>query len=54
MIAGEALGVRAVIDTHTPIVYQDWSLEPGADVTLGIAARSPGARLRVRRRGARR
>src|SRR5688572_4062763 len=23
VIAGEALGVRAVIDTHTPIVYQD-------------------------------
>ena len=36
VIAGEALGVRAVIDTHTPIVYQDWSLEPGADVTLAL------------------
>ena len=31
-IAGEALGARAVIDTHTPIVYQDWTLAPGADV----------------------
>ena len=36
VIAGEALGVRAVIDTHTPIVYQDWTLQPGADVTLPI------------------
>jgi redox-sensitive bicupin YhaK (pirin superfamily) len=37
VIAGEALGARAVIDTHTPIVYQDWSLEPGADVTVPVA-----------------
>jgi redox-sensitive bicupin YhaK (pirin superfamily) len=37
VIAGEALGVKAVIDTHTPIVYQDWTLEPGAEVTLPIA-----------------
>src|SRR5579859_2872639 len=39
VIAGEALGVRAVIDTHTPIVYQDWTLSPGADVTLPIDRR---------------
>jgi redox-sensitive bicupin YhaK (pirin superfamily) len=38
VIAGEALGVRAVIDTHTPIVYQDWSLEEGADVTVPVPA----------------
>ncbi len=38
VIAGEALGARAVIDTHTPIVYQDWSLEPGADITVPLAA----------------
>jgi redox-sensitive bicupin YhaK (pirin superfamily) len=37
VIAGEALGVRAVIDTQTPIVYQDWSFRPGADVTLALA-----------------
>jgi redox-sensitive bicupin YhaK (pirin superfamily) len=37
VIAGEALGARAVIDTLTPIVYQDWSLQPGADVTLPLA-----------------
>jgi redox-sensitive bicupin YhaK (pirin superfamily) len=38
VIAGEALGARAVIDTSTPIVYQDWSLAAGADVTLPLAA----------------
>jgi len=37
VIAGEALGARAIIDTLTPIVYQDWSLSPGADVTLPLA-----------------
>jgi redox-sensitive bicupin YhaK (pirin superfamily) len=36
VVAGEALGARAVIDTHTPIVYQDWSLDDGADVTVPI------------------
>jgi quercetin 2,3-dioxygenase len=34
IIAGEALGVRAIIETHAQVVYQDWSLAPGADVTL--------------------
>jgi quercetin 2,3-dioxygenase len=38
VVAGEALGARAVIDTQTPIVYQDWSLEEGADVTVPIPA----------------
>jgi redox-sensitive bicupin YhaK (pirin superfamily) len=36
VIAGEALGVHAVIDTNTPIVYQDWSVDPGADVTVSV------------------
>jgi redox-sensitive bicupin YhaK (pirin superfamily) len=36
VIAGEAMGARAVIDTHTPIVYQDWSLAEGADVTVAV------------------
>jgi redox-sensitive bicupin YhaK (pirin superfamily) len=36
VIAGEALGGRAVIDTHTPIVYQDWTLRPGAVVEQPI------------------
>jgi redox-sensitive bicupin YhaK (pirin superfamily) len=38
-IAGEALGVRAVIDTRTPIAYQDWSLNPGG--RRRAAARRP-------------
>jgi quercetin 2,3-dioxygenase len=36
VIAGEALGARAVIDTHTPIVYQDWTVAAGADVVLAL------------------
>jgi redox-sensitive bicupin YhaK (pirin superfamily) len=36
IVAGEALGVRAVIETHTPIVFQDWTLEAGADIALPI------------------
>ena len=38
VIAGEALGARAVIDTRTPIVYQDWSLEPGARAEQPLAS----------------
>jgi redox-sensitive bicupin YhaK (pirin superfamily) len=38
VIAGEALGAHAVIDTHTPIVYQDWSLDEGADLTTALPA----------------
>jgi redox-sensitive bicupin YhaK (pirin superfamily) len=37
VIAGSALGVRAVIDTHTPIVYQDWMLDAGADASVTLA-----------------
>jgi quercetin 2,3-dioxygenase len=36
VVAGEALGVKAVIDTYIPIVYQDWTLEEGADVTVAL------------------
>jgi redox-sensitive bicupin YhaK (pirin superfamily) len=36
IVAGAALGVRAVIDTHTPIVYQDWTLESEGDVTVAM------------------
>jgi hypothetical protein len=36
IVAGEALGVRAVIETHTPIVFQDWTLAPGAHLELPI------------------
>ena len=34
IIAGSALGVSAAIETHTPIVFQDWTLDAGADVTI--------------------
>jgi len=42
VIAGEALGVRAVIDTRTPIVFQDWTLLPGAAVEQPLAADHDG------------
>jgi quercetin 2,3-dioxygenase len=32
VIAGVALGVTAVIETHTPILYQHFSLQPGASI----------------------
>jgi redox-sensitive bicupin YhaK (pirin superfamily) len=38
VVAGRALGVDAVIDTHTPITYQDWQLDPGADAEVDIPA----------------
>jgi redox-sensitive bicupin YhaK (pirin superfamily) len=38
VVAGEALGVKAVIDTHTPVIYQDWTLDPGADVVTTVPA----------------
>lgn len=36
VIAGKALGVEAIIDTHTPIVYQDWTIQPGGQVSTEI------------------
>ncbi len=38
VVAGEALGARAVIETRTPIYLQDWTLRPGAQVTLPLPA----------------
>ncbi|MGA7295997.1 MAG: pirin family protein, partial [Rhodanobacteraceae bacterium] len=38
VIAGEALGVSAAIDTRIPITFQDWTLEAGADVTVNLSA----------------
>src|SRR5215831_2363278 len=32
VLAGESLGVRAVIETRTPIFYLDFTLEPGSEV----------------------
>jgi redox-sensitive bicupin YhaK (pirin superfamily) len=36
VIAGEALGVSAVIATRTPILYHHWTLAPGATVTVAL------------------
>lgn len=36
VIAGEALGARAVIDTRTPILYHHWRFRPGAAVTVPL------------------
>jgi quercetin 2,3-dioxygenase len=36
VIAGEALGVGAVIETNTPIVFQDWTLDSDADITVPL------------------
>jgi redox-sensitive bicupin YhaK (pirin superfamily) len=36
IIAGEALGKHAVIETRTPILYEDWTLAPGAAVEQHI------------------
>jgi hypothetical protein len=36
VVAGEALGTSAVIDTYIPIVYQDWTLDEGADVSVAL------------------
>jgi redox-sensitive bicupin YhaK (pirin superfamily) len=36
VIAGEALGVQGVVETHSPVVYQDWTLTDGADVEVPL------------------
>ena len=38
VIAGEAMGQQAVIETHTPIVYLHYSIEPGGVVEQRVAA----------------
>ena len=38
VIAGEAMGQQAVIETHTPIVYLHYSVEPGGVVTQSVPA----------------
>jgi redox-sensitive bicupin YhaK (pirin superfamily) len=37
VIAGQALGARAVIQTHTPIVFHHWSLAPGSQASVPLA-----------------
>lgn len=36
VIAGKALGLEAIIDTHTPIVYHDWTIQPGGSAAIDI------------------
>jgi redox-sensitive bicupin YhaK (pirin superfamily) len=36
VIAGEALGVKAVIETRTPIIYLHFTLQPGASITQPV------------------
>ena len=38
VLAGESLGARAVIDTRTPILYLDATLEPGAKLSQPVPA----------------
>jgi hypothetical protein len=38
VIAGVALGVKAAIDTHTPILYQHFTLAPGAHIEQPVPA----------------
>ena len=37
VVAGESLGVRAVIETRTPIFYLDFMLKPGGKVVQPVA-----------------
>lgn len=36
VIAGEALGASAVVETRTPIAFLDWTLRPGADLEVPL------------------
>jgi quercetin 2,3-dioxygenase len=36
VIAGEALGAHAVIDTHTPIIYLHFTIQPGGQHTQSV------------------
>ncbi len=36
VVAGQAFGVEAIIETHTPIVYHDWTVQPGGQVSIDI------------------
>ena len=38
VIAGEAMGQHAVIETHTPIIYLHYTIEPGGVVTQTVPA----------------
>jgi hypothetical protein len=36
LLAGEALGGKAVIETRTPVLLHDWTLSPGARVEVPV------------------
>ncbi len=38
LLAGEALGGKAVIETRTPVLLHDWTLSPGAQVEVPVPA----------------
>jgi len=38
VLAGESLGVRALIETRTPIFYLDMTLEPGGEIIQPVAS----------------
>lgn len=38
IVAGKALGLEAIIDTHTPIVYHDWTIKPGGKISTDISS----------------
>ena len=38
VIAGRALGAEAIINTHTPIVYHDWTIQPGGEASIDISS----------------
>jgi redox-sensitive bicupin YhaK (pirin superfamily) len=42
VVAGSALGIRGPIETNTPICFQLWSLDPGADITFPLPADQQG------------
>jgi len=38
LLAGEALGGKAIIETRTPVLLHDWTLAPGAQVEVPVPA----------------
>ena len=46
VIAGEAMGEKAVIETRTPIIYLHYRLEPGGVVTQRVPHDFQRLRLR--------
>ena len=50
LLAGEALGARAVIETRTPIALQDGTLQPGGSVEVVVPPEHRGFVLSSRAR----